>query len=98
MPVVSAEDGIVEFIEELCLHIGLFHDDTTIRLRGDNLAAELTISSNINKQHFGIECCQGHDNSLLLLNGFSTVDNATDSLYGSKFVILCTDTQSRNYT
>ncbi len=62
------------------------------------MAAELTISSNMNKQHFGIGCCQGYDNSLLLLNGLSTVDNATDSLYGSKFVILCTDTRSRNYT
>ncbi len=98
MPIVSAEDGIVEFVEELSLHVRLFDDDTSIRLQGYNLAAELTISSNMNKEHFRIGCCQLQDNSLLLLNGLSTVDNATDSLYGSKFVILCTDTQSRNYT
>ncbi len=52
LPGVSAEDGIVEFVEELCLHFGLFDDNTQIRLQGVNLAAELTIG----KEHFRVGC------------------------------------------
>ncbi len=55
---VGAEDGIVEFIEE---RFGLFDDNTQIRLQGDNLAVELTISWNIGKEHFRIGSCQGRD-------------------------------------
>ncbi len=54
LPVVGAEDGVVEFIEE---HFRLFDDNT----QGDNLAVELTISSNMGKEHFRIESCQGRD-------------------------------------
>ncbi len=65
MLVVSAEDGIVEFVEELCLHFGLFDDNT----QGDNLAVELTISSNMGKEHFRIESCQGRDASFVFSFG-----------------------------
>ncbi len=37
------EDGIVEFVEEVCLRFGLF----------DDLAAELTISSNMGNECIG---------------------------------------------
>ncbi len=38
LPGVSAEDGIVEFVEEPCLCFGLFDDNTQIRLKEDNLS------------------------------------------------------------
>ncbi len=56
-----AEDGIVEFVEELCVRFGLFDDSTQVRLQGDNSAAELTISSNMGKENFRIGYCQGRD-------------------------------------
>ncbi len=37
LPGVSAEGGIVDFVEELCLRFGLFDDSTQIRLQEDNL-------------------------------------------------------------
>ncbi len=61
VPGVTAEDGIVEFVMELCLRFGLYDDGTQIRLQGDNLAAELTISMNMGKEHFRIGYCQGRD-------------------------------------
>ncbi len=54
---VFAEYGIVKFVEELCLHLGFFDDNTHIRLQEDNLAAELRISSNTGKKHFRMGCC-----------------------------------------
>ncbi len=59
--VVSAEGDIVEFVEELILCYGLFNDNTRTSLQGDNLVAELTISSNMGNWHFRIGCCQGRD-------------------------------------
>ncbi len=56
LPGVIAEDGIVEFVEELCLRFGLFNDNTQVCLQGDNLAVELTISTNMSKEHFRIGC------------------------------------------
>ncbi len=35
LPIVSAEDGIVEFVEELSLRFGLFDDNTQICLQED---------------------------------------------------------------
>ncbi len=61
LPSVSAEDSTVEFVEELCVRLGLFDDNTQIRLLRDNLAAELKISSSMGKEHFRIGCCQGRD-------------------------------------
>ncbi len=46
LPVVRAEDGIVEFIEKLSLRFGLFDDNTQLCLHRDNL----TISSNMDKE------------------------------------------------
>ncbi len=57
LPEVSAEYGIVKIVEELCLHLGFFDDNTQIRLQGDNLVAELTISSNVDNEHCQIGCC-----------------------------------------
>ncbi len=45
--VVMAEEGIAEFVEELSLLFGLFDEDTQIRLQGDNMTTDFTISSNI---------------------------------------------------
>ncbi len=44
LPVVWEEEGILEFVDEL------FDDNTQIRLQGDNLAAELTMSSSMGKK------------------------------------------------
>ncbi len=51
--IVSAEDGIVEFVVEICMHFGSFDDNTQVRLQGNNL--------NMGKEHFRIGCCQGRD-------------------------------------
>ncbi len=61
LPGVSAEGGIVEFVMDLSLRFGLFVDSTQIRLQGDNLAAELTISMNMDKEQFRIGYFQGRD-------------------------------------
>ncbi len=66
---VSVEDGIVEFVEEHCLRFGLFNDNIHIRLQGNNLAAELTIVSNMGKEHFQIGSCQGRDACFVLPPG-----------------------------
>ncbi len=48
LPSVSAEDVIVEFVEELCLRFGLFDDNTQVRLHGGNLPTiKLMISLNM---------------------------------------------------
>ncbi len=46
LTVVIVEDGIVE---ELSLRYGIFDDNTQIRFQGDNVAAELKVSSNMGK-------------------------------------------------
>ncbi len=46
--VVSAEDDIVE---ELSLRFGDFHENIQSRLQGDDLAAELTIPSNMENEY-----------------------------------------------
>ncbi len=51
-------EGIVEFVEQLSLRFRLFDDNTQMRLQGDDVAAELTISSKMGKEHFRIGCCQ----------------------------------------
>ncbi len=61
MPGVSAVDGVVELVEELCLRLGRFDGNTQVRLQGDNLAVEVTISTNMGKEYFRIGCCQGRD-------------------------------------
>ncbi len=38
LPVVSAEDGIVEFVVEICMHFGSFDNNTQVRLQGNNLS------------------------------------------------------------
>ncbi len=62
LPAVSAEDGIAEFAEKLSLRFGLFDVNTQINLQDDNLTTDMTISSNMSKEHFRILCCQGRDN------------------------------------
>ncbi len=61
LPGVSVADGIVEFVEKLCLRFEHFDDSTQFRLQGDNSAAELTVSSNMGKEHFRVGYCQGRD-------------------------------------
>ncbi len=53
LPHVIVKEGIVEFLKKLTLYFGLFDDGTQIRLCGDTLTAELTISSNLGKNIFG---------------------------------------------
>ncbi len=69
LSVVGAEGCNVEFVEYLSLRLGLFDDDTQIRLQGNNLATELTISSNMSKGQFRIGCCQGCDACFVLPPG-----------------------------
>ncbi len=52
-PVVSAEDGIVEFVE-ICLRFRLFDYNTQICLQGDSLMAAMAISSIMEIEHFRI--------------------------------------------
>ncbi len=46
-PVIRAENDIVELIDKFSLRIGLFDDNAHICLHNDNLAAKMTISSNM---------------------------------------------------
>ncbi len=45
--VIRAENDIVELIDKFSLCIGLFDDNAHICLQNDNLAAKMTISSNM---------------------------------------------------
>ncbi len=69
LPVVRAEDGVVEFAEKFSLRFGLFDVNTQICLKGDNLMADMTISSNMGKEHYQIGCCQGRDNRFVFPPG-----------------------------
>ncbi len=53
--VIRVEDSIIEFVEKLSLRFGLFDGNTQICLQGDNLMTELTISSNMGKEHFRLD-------------------------------------------
>ncbi len=44
LPVVRAENSIVEIVENLSMRIRLFDDNAHICFQSDNLAAEMTIS------------------------------------------------------
>ncbi len=46
---ISAEDGIVLFVAVPCLLFGLFDDNPQIRPQGHNLAATLSVSSDMDK-------------------------------------------------
>ncbi len=53
-----AENGIVELIVKFSLRIRHFDDNAQICFQGDNLAAEMTFTSNVDKEYFPIGCCQ----------------------------------------
>ncbi len=49
LPIISLEGSIEEFDGELSLRFGLCDDSIEVRLQGDNLVAQLRISSDMGK-------------------------------------------------